>query len=74
MKILVLTIAFAISLVSAAHAHWGHLGDIAGHSHWIGVGAVVVAGALAGVIGLLKDKEDDEEADHPEEVSDGEAA
>ncbi|MEM7215751.1 MAG: DUF6732 family protein [Pseudomonadota bacterium] len=58
-----------LASVETAHAHWGHLGELAGHAHWIGIGAVVVAGALAGIVGLLSedDKEDaDEETETPE--------
>ena len=56
-------------VVSNAHAHMGHLGEIAGHSHWIGLGAVVIAGAIAVVVGKLKDKDDSaEEIDMDEEV------
>jgi len=48
-------------LISPSHAHFGHLGDLAGHSHWIGLGAVVVAGALAGLVGKLSDNKDTDE-------------
>lgn len=38
------------------YAHLGHMGEIAGHTHWVGVGAVFAAGLLAGLIGKIKDK------------------
>ena len=39
----------------AALAHVGHLGDLAGHDHWIAAGALGVAGLVA-VWGALKGK------------------
>lgn len=56
-----------------AHAHWGHVGEVAGHGHWIGIGAVVAAGVIAGVWGLIKDKEQETDAEATdEEAADGE--
>ena len=57
------------ALPAPAFAHIGHLGEIAGHSHWIGIGAI----AVAGVIGALaakgrKDKEKDAAEAAPEEA------
>ena len=65
---------FAVFFCASAevtHAHWGHVGELAGHGHWIAVGAVVIAGALAGLLGKSKDgeaasPEQDSEADLPE--------
>jgi len=45
-------------------AHLGHLGEIAGHSHWIGLGAI----ALAGLLAAAKGKSEEEDADEPELV------
>jgi hypothetical protein len=44
-------------------AHLGHLGDLAGHSHWIGLAGLAVAGAM--LWGVLKDGKQtpDEDAD-----------
>ena len=50
--------------IEAAHAHVGHLGEMAGHAHWVGLGAVIVAGAIAVVAGKLSGK--------AENVEDGE--
>ena len=30
-----------------AFAHWGHLPELAGHSHWIGMAAAAAAAAAA---------------------------
>lgn len=49
-----------VFLTSPAHAHLGHVGELAGHAHWVGIGAIIVAGALAGAIGKLTEKDSDE--------------
>ena len=35
---------------ASAQAHWGHLGDIAAHGHWIAAG--LAAAAAVAVVGL----------------------
>ena len=54
-----------------AQAHWGHLGELAGHGHWIAAG--LAAAAAVAVAGLAitrshKESEADDEAvtDEPE--------
>jgi|TARA_B110000977_G_scaffold118550_1_gene152972 hypothetical protein len=46
-----------------AFAHWGHLPELVGHSHWIGLAAAAAAAATAawGLCGNSKDKEVKEE-------------
>ncbi|WP_305987618.1 DUF6732 family protein [Roseibium sp. MMSF_3544] len=65
-------------LPSTAFAHGGHLGELAGHSHWIGVAAVAGAALVAGLVALKdrKKKQDDEviDADGEAEETTGEAA
>lgn len=46
---------------SSAWAHWGHLTDVAGHGHWIGLAALGAAIGIA--IWLGSDDEVDEEAE-----------
>ncbi|MEO0913063.1 MAG: DUF6732 family protein [Pseudomonadota bacterium] len=47
----------------AAAAHVGHLGEVAGHSHWIALGAIGLAGAIAVWAGLKgKRAADDDKA------------
>jgi len=53
--------------IGPAHAHLGHLDELAGHSHWLGLGAIFVAGSLGAILGKLKEGSD-EEADDSEEV------
>lgn len=56
-----------------ALAHIGHIGEVAGHGHWLGaaaIGAAIAIGLWQGLRG--KAKSDDAEADEAEEVSDEE--
>jgi hypothetical protein len=61
-----------------AHAHVGHVGELAGHAHWIGVGAAIAAGAIAIAIAKGMRKPDPKAIDgdeaRDEEVSDGKKA
>uniref|UniRef100_UPI0031BA0506 DUF6732 family protein n=1 Tax=Oricola nitratireducens TaxID=2775868 RepID=UPI0031BA0506 len=34
-------------IASPAYAHFGHVGELAGHSHWIGLAAGAAAAAIA---------------------------
>lgn len=52
-----------------AQAHLGHLGDVAGHAHWLALGAGVTAAAIAAL--LAKKKIDAEKTDEPVETGDG---
>ena len=47
MKRIALISTLTVFLPSAAHAHMGHVGELAGHSHWVGVAAVLGAAAIA---------------------------
>ena len=64
--------AFAALLLiaSPAHAHLGHVGEVAGHSHWIGVAATGAAAALAIAISVFGKKKDAEEKDAEAEAED----
>ena len=45
-----------------AFAHWGHLPELAGHSHWIGMAAAAAADAAAwGLREKSEDSSNDEE-------------
>jgi len=68
----------AVLLPSSAFAHGGHIGELAGHSHWVGVAALAGAALVAGVI-ALKDRKRKKEDEAPEATADtdesaGEAA
>ncbi|MBG6210021.1 hypothetical protein IWQ49_004700 [Labrenzia sp. EL_126] len=76
-RIVLASLAAAL-LPSAAFAHGGHLGELAGHAHWIGVAALAGAALVAGVVALKdrkkQDVDDAAEADGAEEDNAGEAA
>ena len=60
---------------SAAFAHPGHWGELAGHDHWVAGAALGIAGLLAiwGAVKGKKSEEAEEEAELEEEAE-GEAA
>jgi hypothetical protein len=67
----------ALFLPTSAFAHGGHLGELAGHSHWIGVAALAGAAAIAAVIaskGRKKDAADGEAEQEPAVSDETEAA
>lgn len=58
---------------SAASAHPGHWGDLAGHDHWVAGVAIGLAG-LAAIWGALKGKKaDEEQAEDVEEMEEEKA-
>ena len=61
-----------ILLATAAPAHVGHLGELAGHDHWVAAGALGLAGLVA-VWGALKGRKEDPKAEEPEEAEKTEA-
>lgn len=63
-----LTGLLTVFLPSTAFAHGGHLGELAGHSHWIGVAAVAGAVLVAGLVALKGRKKEDAE-ETPDAVS-----
>ena len=52
---------------SAASAHPGHWGELAGHDHWV-AGAAIGLARLAAIWGALKGKKKSEEPEIEEEV------
>ena len=65
-----------LSNTQQSQAHLGHLGELAGHSHWVGIGAVVVVGALAAVLGKQtgRDRKSPQDADGEVSEQDAEEA
>jgi len=59
----------ASGLATPVFAHVGHLGEFAGHDHWIALGGIAIAAGIA-VFGARKKlkltKPDDESADGEE--------
>lgn len=65
-----LTALILILAATPVSAHPGHFAELAGHSHWIALGALAAAGALAGWLatkGKKEEVEDEGEAE-PEEA------
>lgn len=46
---IILSALFAGAAPSAAFAHAGHIGELAGHAHWVGVAALAGAALVAGI-------------------------
>lgn len=69
MRVFLLFLSFALVLSTPARAHMGHLGEIAGHSHWVGVGLILVGGVAAVLLGKGSKKP---EAETEGEVTEGE--
>lgn len=59
----------ALFLPTGAFAHGGHLGELAGHSHWIGVAALAGAAAIAAVIASKGRKKDAAEGQAEQETA-----
>lgn len=60
-------IALLLILPLPAHAHFGHVGELAGHDHVV-IGAALGAAVLAGLIGALKGKDAEDEDQDPQEA------
>ena len=52
-----------IAAPASAQAHWGHLGELAGHGYWIAAGlAAATALAVAG-LAIIRPRQESEAAD-----------
>lgn len=49
-----------------ALAHIGHLGEVAGHGHWIALGGIAIAGVIAALGKRKKPEQAEPEDDAPE--------
>jgi hypothetical protein len=69
MRTLVLSLILSVSSAHTALAHGGHVGDLAGHSHWVGWAAAAAAGAITawaikrGTKGKATDQDEADAAD-----------
>lgn len=72
MRTLIVSLLIPFLLVQSAFAHGGHMGDLAGHSHWVGWAAAAAAAAVTAwaVKRGTKAKADDEAADEATEDED----
>lgn len=66
-----LSVVFAM-IVTPAWAHIGHLGEVAGHGHWIAAGALGAAALAAWLAGKGK-KSEESEPEAEEELEEAEA-
>ncbi|MEC9344359.1 MAG: DUF6732 family protein [Pseudomonadota bacterium] len=57
----------------SAHAHLGHVGEMAGHAHWLGYGAMAAAAAAAALLAKGRKKDDRGEGAEEEIAGDEEA-
>ena len=70
-----MTIAASVTPFISAKAHIGHVGEVAGHGHFVGIGLVAASAVLAGwlatrVIGENSaDQDDADEAEVGDEVN-----
>ena len=55
---------------ASAQAHWGHLGELAGHGHWIAAGLAAAAVVAVAGLAIPRPREESEAADEtvPEEA------
>ena len=60
-------------LPTPALAHIGHLGEVAGHGHWIPLGGIAIAGAIALLGNRKKRPENDAEEITEEETEEAPA-
>lgn len=72
LRILFLSIASALS-TEIALAHGGHVGELAGHSHWLGWAALAGAAGLAALLAKAKlgKKNNEQSGETSDEPSDG---
>ncbi len=61
---ILLTLLAAPLAPGSAQAHIGHIGELAGHGHLLGIGALAAAAALAAALARARkrDREAEEEA------------
>ncbi|MEQ8306742.1 MAG: hypothetical protein RIA09_09290 [Hoeflea sp.] len=70
-KSVFLSTVFAAAMPTMAFAHGGHVGELAGHSHWVGWAAAAAAAALAAWAAKRGNKADSE-AEEDTAADDGE--
>ena len=58
---IILGLLIAANGALPAHAHLGHVGDLAGHSHWLGYGALAAAAAALALLGKKRKQEESDE-------------
>ncbi|MCV6595937.1 MAG: hypothetical protein OIF40_02465 [Mangrovicoccus sp.] len=74
MKIAALPSLILMAFAGPAFAHMGHLGEVAGHAHWVAGAAIGLAGAIALWAGTRGRKDSDESAEAEDASESDEAA
>lgn len=75
MKHLTFITCIAMAAPLPAFAHMGHIAEVAGHGHLIGLGALAAAGVIAGLVARSAKKKDlDEDAEVNVDVAEDEAS
>ena len=65
------TIAASVTPVVSVKAHIGHVGEVAGHGHLIGIGLVAASAVLAGWLATREDGENSADQDDADEAEAG---
>ncbi len=75
LKIFYTTSVAFIMPATSAHAHWGHVGELAGHGHIVGIAALAGAAALAAALAAARGKRAEENEEEAEDIeAEGETA
>ena len=65
------TIGASVTLFVSAKAHIGHVGEVAGHGHLVGIGLVAASAVLAGWFATREDGENSAGQDDANEAEAG---
>mgnify|MGYP001205873114 FL=1 len=65
------TIGASVTPFGSAKAHIGHVGEVEGHGHLVGVGLVAASAALAGWLATREDGENSTDQDDADEAEAG---
>ena len=75
LPLVLVTIAASVTPFISAKAHIGHVGEVAGHGHFVGIGLVGASAVLAGWLATCEigensaDQDDADEAEVGDEVN-----
>ena len=62
------TIGASVAPFGSAKAHIGHVGEVAGHGHLVGIGLVAASAVLAGWLATREDGENSTDQDDADEA------
>jgi hypothetical protein len=65
------TIGASVTPFGSAKAHIGHVGEVAGHGHLVGIGLVAASAVLAGWLATREDGENSTDQDDADEAEAG---